>query len=241
MPSRKKRDQAEIATTESSADASEGILLPAAVGEDVVTEVFDELCAMQRAATVELAVQMGKLIVDRFYGGKFDAWREHGAKETSLRKLADRFENTEGGLSAAGIYRVIAIYELEERHHVSARKQLTVTHVRAVIGLPEKEQGQLLDEAEKRNWSTRELEEKAAAIRKKNGDGRGRPPLPAFVKSINKLKKMVDDKTAFEDLEQVDDLDEDEVTDLYQAVTGMKLKCEALQKSLEARSKDFRS
>src|SRR5687767_10311034 len=47
----------------------------------------------------------GGLIVKLFYRGRLDAWREHGPKDSLLRKLAIKFGDDELGMSATGIYR----------------------------------------------------------------------------------------------------------------------------------------
>src|SRR5262245_23923210 len=120
------------------------------VEESVIDEVYNKIRGLQRDATLDLAINMGKIIVETFYEGRLDAWRTHGQKEVSLRKLAERFEEEESGISAAGIYRAVAIYELDQRLNVSARKQLSVTHVRAVLGLPPADQKRLLDLAEQK-------------------------------------------------------------------------------------------
>jgi hypothetical protein len=142
------------------------------------------------------------------------------------------------GTSASALYRAVAVYELDQRLGVAARKHLTFNRIRAVIGLSDAEQEKLLQQAEDEAWTTRQLEDKAAGARKKIGDGRGRPVLPMFVKTINKLGKLAGgDEDAFGDLDQVETLTADDATRLYQAVTGMKLRCEELQKALAKQAK----
>jgi hypothetical protein len=210
------------------------------VDDKLITEVYEEIRTLQRDATIELAVKMGELIVKRFYGGRLDAWREHGPKESSLRKLAAKFEDDEAGMSAAGIYRVVAIFELDQRLNVSSRKQLTVTHIRAVLGLPAAEQKRLLDQAEAKGWSTRQLEDKAAGVRKKEGDGRGRPPLPAFVKTANWLGKLVEQGDSFGDLDALEGMDEDAVEATARKITSMRQKLEEIEGKLQEKLQSLR-
>jgi hypothetical protein len=156
MPSRKRRAPRPAAPPEVlPPEPEEGALQPV-VDDNVIASVYEEIRSLQRDATIDLAVKMGELIVKRFYGGRLDAWREHGPKESSLRKLAAKFEDDESGMSAAGIYRVVAIYELDQRLSVSSRKQLTVTHIRAVLGLPLAEQERLQEASSQTlfGWST---------------------------------------------------------------------------------------
>jgi len=237
----KTRKKPEAGTTALAKAPAEGEVLEpgSTVPDKVVDEVYTKIVGMQRDATVDLAVEMGKLIVDTFYQGDFQGWREHGNKEASLRKLAARFENDEEstGMSAAGIYRVVAIYELDKRLNVSARKHLTVTHIRSVIGLPPAEQKRLIDEAEGNEWTTRKLEEVVAKVRKKSSDGRGRPALPAFVKTLNALGKLAIREDAFADLDQINELDEEATKGALTSVTGMRERLVEIEGKLQARLK----
>jgi hypothetical protein len=235
MPSRKRGGAARSPEPPETLPAEVGEALAPVVDDKLISAVYEEIRALQRDATIELAVKMGELIVKSFYGGKLDAWREHGAKESSLRKLAAKFEDDESGMSVAGIYRVVAIYELDQRLGVSARKHLTVTHLRAVLGLPPAEQKRLLDQAENRSWTTKQLEDKAARVRKQEGDGRGRPPLPAFVKTANWLGKLALQEDSFGDMDALEGMDDDAVEATVRKVTSMREKLEELEGRLQER------
>jgi chaperonin cofactor prefoldin len=235
MPGRKRGSAARPAAPPQVLPPEVDDALAPVVDDRLISSVYEEIRSLQRDATIELAVKMGELIVKRFYGGRLEAWREHGPKESSLRKLAAKFEDDESGMSAAGIYRVVAIYELDQRLDVSSRKRLTVTHIRAVLGLPPAEQKRLLDQAEAKGWSTRQLEDKAAGVRKREGDGRGRPPLPAFVKTANWLGKLVEQEDSFGDLDALEGMDEDAVEATARKVTSMREKLEELEEKLQER------
>lgn len=98
---------------------------------DVINATVAEVNELARQTTLDLSLRLGNLIVDRFYGGDLGAWRRRGARDASFRRLA---EHTELTVSASGIYRSVAVYELNERLiGVSRVKQLAVGHVRAVL------------------------------------------------------------------------------------------------------------
>jgi hypothetical protein len=97
------------------------------------------------------------------------------------------------------------------------------------------EQKKLLDQAEQKGWSTRQLEDKAASVRKREGDGRGRPPLPAFVKTANWLGKLVEQGDSFGDLDALEGMDEDAVEATVRKVTSMRVKLEELEEKLQER------
>jgi hypothetical protein len=233
----KKRGRPSRATTSASlTTAGTTEVLPAAVADEVVDEVVASLNGLARSAGFEFARAAGRLILEKFYKGDFDAWRSRGAKDASFRKLASRADQDELHVSAPALYRAVALVELEERLGVSTWKHLTTSHVRAVFGLAEHHQQKLLSDAEGKGWTVEDMEKAAAKVRKKEGDGRGRPALPKFVKAIGRLKKMLDEKDElFGDMERIEQLEADEATALYQAVTGMKIHCEALQKALQAK------
>lgn len=212
-------------------------LIPAGVADSVIDEVVRELNELSRAATLDLTTKIGEVIVARFYGGAVDAWRTRGDKDASFRKLAARAESGELHVSASGLYRSVAIYELCQRFDVSVRKHLGVTHLRTVLGLPEVQQQRLLTAANDKGWTTERLETEAAKVRKASGEKRGRPVLPRFQKTIAKLGRILEARDEFfGDLEQIDDLEPEEARELLDAVTGMKEQCEELEAKLAGRA-----
>lgn len=158
------------------------------VDPKLIERTFSELRALQISATLELVIATGRTIIETLYGGDFTAWRRHGRKEASLRQLASRFRSESHGLSAAALHRAIAIYELDRRYRVSARKHLTVTHLRAIAATPLREQERLLCLVENGAWSTRTLEAEIARGRSAtNGRRVGRPPLSPAIKIARRL------------------------------------------------------
>jgi len=238
MPA-KSRPSTKALTSSTARTEGEVLELETAVTDDVIERVYQDIVGLQRDATVALAVKMGKLIVENFYEGDLVHWRKHGKREVSLRKLAAKFESEDesSGMSAAGIFRVVAIYELDKRLDVSARKHLTATHIRSVIGLPASEQRRLLEESEKEEWTTRQLEDQAKTVRTKAGDGRGRPALPAWQKTTNLLGKLAIREDAFADLDSIDELEEDKAKEALTSVTGMRERLAEIEKRLETRLK----
>jgi hypothetical protein len=214
-------------------------VLDPAVSDELVDQVHAEIRAMQREATVDLAVRMGELIVKRFYRGKLEAFREHGPREASLRKLARRFEDDDGtGLSAAGIYRAVAFYELDRRLGITERKHLTVTHIRALLGLPEADQESLLALTDERQLTSTELEKRAEAARKRASGNRGRPRLPAFLKTTNHLARLASEVDAFADLELVHQLDDDDREEARRKVIVVRERLAMLEAALTKSTPD---
>lgn len=205
-------------------------------------QVYDEVIEGIRAAWAKhgfaLVQDVGRIVVEKFYGGDVGVMRDRGQKDASLRKLA---EHPELPMSAATLYRTVATYEVVNRlGGVATWKHLEPSHVRAVLPLPEKDQRRLLERADERAWTVRQLEEEARKARAKAKKGNvGRPALPRFVKSIHALERFVEDEEAFADLSDEVELDGEEAKRLYQVVTGLKLKCAELQERLQGKVPGF--
>lgn len=208
-------------------------VLPAGVTDKVIDEVYEEIQNIHRESLLHVAVATGRIVVERFFGGDLEAWQERGPKDTSFRKLAAKFG--EGDLSASGLHRAVNIYALDQKHGVSGRKHLTATHVRALIGLSDQEAERLIRHTEKNDWSAKKLETEATKARKKeNTSGAGRPPLPAFVKTIRHLGKLNDAKDdSFGDMDDMDQLDADTAAELYQTIIGTESRLGVMKNALK--------
>lgn len=238
MSARSKKSAPAATTTTAIVTSTEPEVLQPPVADEVVDQVVRELNQLDLTSKILLSIQMGKLIVDRFYGGNREAWFARGAADQSFRKLAQHEDLT---VSASMLQRSCAIYELVTRLGVDVAtwQHLSFSHVRVVLPLPADVQQKLLTKGEEQAWTVERITQEAEKHRTKRGGGR--KALPAFVKTVNRFEKLLhdDDGRAFDGLDDIDEMDETEATRLYQAVTGMKLKCEALQKALEHKTPGF--
>jgi len=209
-------------------------LLPAQeVSDRVIDQVAQDIRRLQRDATIGLALHIGELIIRNLYGGDFSTWRSHGSKDVSFRKLTVLLQED---LSVSVLYRSVAIYELADRMGVSTWKHLGVSHVRAVLGLPMKEQERILSAAEEKAWTVDRIEQEVAKSRKEleTGAKRGRPALPAFVKSIHYMKRFVEEEELLGGLEEVRNLDAGELSELEQTDTTLQARLHEVLKRLKA-------
>lgn len=218
-------------------------VLPAAASEHVIEGVVETLNTMQRAAGFDFARAVGRVVLDSLYGGDMNAWRLRGESDASYRKLREHADKDELKISAVALYRSMALIELEDRLQITDWKNLNITHIRSVFGLPDDQQKKLLTTAQAKGWDGERLEAEVAKVRKKEGDKRGRPPLPAFVKGIGALRRVIEPGDGkpdpFGDLELAEELDAEEAQALWQTVTGVKIKCEEIQKKLAGRIPGF--
>ena len=209
-------------------------LLPAAAPDTVIEAVVQTLRAMQEGATLQFALAVGQLVTERFFDGDIQKLRSHGPKDVSLRRLA---EHPDLPFSASTLTRAVGVYELVDRlGGVEAIKRLSYSHLRAVLGVPEKQQVRLLDKAAKDAWPVAQLEAEAQKHRRE-GRGGGRPPLPTFIKALHAWRRVAGDDGAFDvDAAVVEKLKPDEVVAARDAVAEMQRQLAVLAARLGAKT-----
>ncbi len=201
-------------------------ILPGPVADDVLDRVVADLNALHRAAGLELTLRIGHLIVEAFYGGQVESWRERGPRDVSFRRLAARSDLQ---LSASALQRCVATYELCDRLGVSTWQHLGPSHLRAVFGLPESAQRALLTAAESQQWTVHELSQQALHIKRRAPESRGRKRLPRVIKTVNQMARWLEAPDEhFSDLGAMDELDIADATRIHATVAEMKRRCEAI-------------
>lgn len=209
----------------------------AAIPQHIDDELTAKLAAFGKDASVEQAVEVGRLVVERLYGGDLSAWRGRGPKAHSLRTLARRAELP---VSSSALYRSIALYELSTRLGGIERwvaAGLGISHLRLVLGLSEPDQRLLLDGAVRKQWTVADLEREAVKVRKrtpaptKRG---GRPRLPRFVKSVNRLRKAAEaPDEMFGDLDAAQDMTPERLAEIRDVLATIRVRCDELDRALE--------
>ena len=208
--------------------------------EDGLDGLAAELSALGKDASVEQAVAIGRLVVERLYGGDLSAWRSRGPKAHSLRALARRSDLP---VSSSALYRAIALYELITRLGGVERWSkagLGISHLRLVLGLSVEDQRRLLDEAVRNSWTVAELEREAVRARRRNptrASRGGRPRLPRFVKSVNRLRKAAEaPDELFGDLDAASRMSEEDLAEIRDALATIRVRCAELDRALERAS-----
>lgn len=207
-------------------------LVPAEVPESVIESVVHALRAMQDAATLQFALAVGQLVTERFFDGDVQKLRSHGPKDVSLRRLA---EHPDLPFSASTLTRAVGVYELVDRlGGIEAVKRLSYSHLRVVLGIPEKQQVRLLEKAAEQTWPVAQLEVEAQKHRRESRGG-GRPPVPTFIKALQAWRRVAADDGAFDvDAAVVEKLKPDEVAAAREAVAEMQRQLAVLAARLEA-------
>lgn len=134
---------------------------------DVVERVISRLNTMVRAATLEFAVSVGRLIISEFYGGCMATWRDRGAKDYSFRRLA---RHPQLPMSVTALYRSVAIYEVSQRVNIEQWKYVSMSHIRLVLPLAYEDQARLLQCVNQNHWTTRRLQQEIDSSPKRSGE-----------------------------------------------------------------------
>ena len=231
-----------MSVTRASADliiVNEGHKPPRGVVDDqVVDQVVHELNQIHGKATLDLALGMGEVIVQRFYRGDLTLWRRHKTKEISYRKLAARADH-DLNVSATSLYRSVALCELISRLGPRCVHGLTMTHLRVVLGLPDERQAELLDVAAERKWSTQRFEQEIAELRTSLTKRRGRPPSPRLVRAVRKLVAF------WQEVEQALQCEGSaegtlcETQSLYQTIVELRDRVDKAARRILARARSF--
>ena len=123
--------------------------------------LVDELRRLYRGAGIQLAVNIGGLIVERLFGGDVERWKSRGRKDVSFRKLE---KHPDLPFHASTLSRAVAIYMLSRRRgDLCMFERVSPSHLREIAPLPETEQDRFLERIESEGWSMRRLREEIAA------------------------------------------------------------------------------
>jgi len=173
-------------------DAQPGGRLPSSAdcvrarGVEELAKLVNEVC---RSATFDLAFKIGHLIIHSLYDGSICEWRKHGTNRPSYRALAARNDLL---LSPSALCRSVGVYVLTERLGGRQRWQhLCVSHMKEVLPLPECEQEQMLEMAERGGWTVAELRHQLSSWR---GRSRDRWSPRVLLRSVRRLDAQLRDR-----------------------------------------------
>lgn len=106
------------------------------LSDDEIDAAAAEIRRVGREGVMATAVAIGRVLIDRLFGGDVDLWRSGAARATSLRRLAERLhEDDPTAPSLSALQRACGLYAAEVTHRVSALEHVTASHVYVVLGL----------------------------------------------------------------------------------------------------------
>jgi hypothetical protein len=196
-----------------------------------IDQVVRELREVYCVSGLRLAVSVGKLVLDRIYGGDIDRWRSRGRKDTSFRTLA---RHPDLPFSAATLSRSVGIYLVSlRRPDLLALPNLGPSHVRELLGLESNVQDRLLDQANERGWSVEQVRERVSHLQPNdlNRLVNKRPP-PSFVRYLRRLRRAVDGRALLETVEHLDQLDSEQAEELLATVRRLCSQAETVARHL---------
>jgi hypothetical protein len=152
--------------------------------------VVAELKEIDRRTGIERTLAIGELILKQFFAGDPAVWRDRRRnKNNSIRRLAEREDCPfcRSALNeAVGVYvAVVGLPCVRTFGHISA------SHVASVLRLPLPEREEVLQEAERGQWSVRELRQRVVTRRRQDGERRGRPARRNDQRSLTLLRQRL--------------------------------------------------
>lgn len=171
-----------------------GVCPVAPLPQDLIAETAEEIREYHRASGLRDAAAIGRIVLERFYGGRPELWRSHRPdKDTSLRKLAARLRGT---LTQSGLRRCVRIHLVALEHPGLVNSlHLTSSHADEVYGLPRRQQELLLATAEREGWNIIALRHAKRRLLSENvGTARpcrGRPVSPPELKAVTRLENAL--------------------------------------------------
>jgi hypothetical protein len=188
-----------------------------------------QLRRIARAATLEFALNVGRVIIHNFYGGYTSGWRLKGPKPASFRRLA---EHPDLPFSAGTLYRCVAVFELCERMNAPTRwPRLTASHLRLVLGLSPATQEKLLALANSNGWTVKCLQDEVHRIKSEQVARGGRRRQSPLAKGLKTIRKCIRDHK--EMVHQVA-IDAEDVVQTKHFVREMKEWLDCLSQALDA-------
>lgn len=220
---------------EPTTENEQGALTTTVTEDEVIDRIVRDLTTLQRRAGLEMARAVGRLIIDGLYGGDLAGWRTRGVKDSSFRKLSARGDLP---MRPGSIYQAVAIFELTERLGLKGLQNLGISHLRLVLGLPERQQVRLIERAEANGVSVSHLEAEVRKLRREV-PGAGRPALPRFRRTLNAVTRALaddDEDDALGDLDRIAELDDNTVAEIQAALRLVRQKMDALEAALSRRT-----
>lgn len=183
---------------------------------------------------LQMALSIGRIVVEEIYDGDLKSWRRRGPKDPSLRRLAADPRLT---ISASALYRALGIFELKVRFADHPMwDMLTACHLRAVLGLPESEQCRLLDLATTSAWTSQTLEHAAAISRDNHKTSRGgRSRKSPVVRAIETAERALagDQDVDVASPAVLVELPAEQCDDLLRRLSLIRERCASLATALE--------
>jgi hypothetical protein len=196
--------------------------------------VVTELMRIMHETGLRRTLSIGKLVLDRFFGGSVESWRDRRRnKNNSVRRLANCAECP---LSRSALNQAIAVYAaVQARPALGLLEHIDASHITAVLPLESADQQRWLERADHERWSVRRLHEEVLADRRRQGERRGRPRASPGAKSLTRARRtLVSLELAVHELEnaELDATSEGLLVELGSRLVTLKARLTGLHRAL---------
>jgi hypothetical protein len=196
--------------------------------DEVIAEVAEQLAQLRNASAMNLALDVGHVVVTRLFRGDLERVRTRGRKDNSFRKLAS---HPRLPFSPMRLWRAVGAYELVSRMPgLPKAPNLSVSHLYVVLGLPHETQEWLLRAANEHAWSVALLEQKANKHRNRRTSPQGRAEAPVL-RSLRELERLAGRLDI--SVEDDEPLDPEQVVRAKQFIDRIRAWCDELGHVLE--------
>jgi len=164
----------------------------AVVDDKLLDQAVDEINEIYVRKGLEMYLDMGSYVLSTLFDGDPANFQDGGKEHVSFRELAKRKDLIP---SYSHLYNSVAVVAQLPLLPEDIREQLSISHHKALLPLKdEKAKERLAKKTVDKGLTADDLRaEVQKFLDKIKGKSRaGRPPLPSFVKGINKLVKDID-------------------------------------------------
>ncbi len=215
------------------------LLPPTLPGERVVDDVLVEsvvqsINRVHARRALELALEVGQIVVDIFFGGDLSLAEARAPGHVSYRALAAREDLA---VSHSRLHKCVRVLVQVHQLGPEVAGRLTFSHHVALLPVRDlRDRQALARKAEAKGWTSDQLRTEAQKLhRKATGHRPGRPPLPEFMKRVRTVVRAT--RKATEQLPkraEVADVDASQAQALMVELDAAMVELSALRKHVRA-------
>jgi hypothetical protein len=174
---------------------------------------------------LDVAYRSGKLIAEALYG---PVGPDRGVGTIRPTIAADGLRSDDSSFDRSAVYRALRVFDVcESNPAILECRNLTVSHVVAVLRLNREMQSQLLSEADGKHWTVRQLKDAVDEIAGRQ-PRTGRPKASGVTKTLRALART---ESAFEGIDSLLVLDQKSAAEL---LAICRLARESIQRAEQA-------
>ncbi|MBX2800782.1 MAG: hypothetical protein KTR31_24080 [Myxococcales bacterium] len=214
-----------LATTLPDLRGHRAIRLPGEldVDPDLVRRALDHLNHIYAESTLQVALRVGRYVLDTFFDGDPEAFRRRGRGHATFTALADR---SELHFSRVWLWRAVSVVTQIEQLPERTASALPFTHHTALLVVRDLDSKRALaDRAATEGWPKRRLQEEVRRATR-GQSRRGRPRLPMVVRKLNQIQRIARE---IDELDVTEDLDPHVASELVRPIEHLMARLAELQ------------